>query len=96
MKPLFIPLKSEYYEAFKNGSKREEFRLYGQRWNEQTCPVGREVLLSKGYGTKDRLTGLIRDFKRQHAASMELIHHQSILNIYGTLNVEIARIQIEI
>lgn len=31
MKPLFIPLKSEFYEAFCNGTKDTEYRPYGQR-----------------------------------------------------------------
>lgn len=28
MKPLFIPLKTEYYQAFEEGTKTEELRLY--------------------------------------------------------------------
>jgi len=55
MKPIFIPLKTEYYEAFEDGSKTEELRLYGPRWNEKTCTVGRQVILSKGYGKYARL-----------------------------------------
>ena len=47
MKPLFIPLNTEYFEAFADGSKGEELRLYGPRWNEETCKLGREVVLSK-------------------------------------------------
>jgi len=31
MKPLFIPLKTIYYEAFKDGSKTEELRRYGKK-----------------------------------------------------------------
>lgn len=39
-KPLFIPLKTEYYNAFCDGTKPEEFRKYGDRWNERTCRSG--------------------------------------------------------
>lgn len=46
MKPLFIPLKGEFYEAFADGSKTVEYRRYGPRWNERTCERGRPVVLT--------------------------------------------------
>lgn len=52
MKPLFVPLKTEYYEAFADGSKREELRRYGPRWNEKTCAVGRPVDEAKKGGVR--------------------------------------------
>jgi hypothetical protein len=58
-KPLFIPLKAEYYEDFNRGTKTFEFRLEGPRWNNKTCYKGRQVILSKGYGKKHRLKGVI-------------------------------------
>lgn len=64
MKPLFIPLKTEFFEAFERGDKTIEFRPYGPRWNERTCHVGREVVLSHGYGTKRRLRGVVAAFER--------------------------------
>ena len=63
-KPLFIPLRTEYFDAFCDGSKDTEFRPYGPRWNESTCWLGRPVTLSKGYGKKHRRTGRIVGFKR--------------------------------
>jgi len=48
MKPLFIPLKGEYFDQFQAGTKDTEYRVYGPRWNERTCAVGREVVLSRG------------------------------------------------
>lgn len=54
VRPLFIPLKTEYFQAFADGSKREELRRYGPRWNERTCCVGRDVVLSKGYSKQAR------------------------------------------
>lgn len=59
MKPLFIPLKTEYFEAFKAGTKDTEYRQHGPRWNEDTCYAGRKVVLSKGYGKTERLSGVI-------------------------------------
>lgn len=63
-KPLFIPLMSQYYEAFLDGSKDTEYRPYGPVWNELNCPVGRAVTLSKGYGKKHRLSAVVTSFQR--------------------------------
>jgi hypothetical protein len=64
MKPLFIPLKREYFEAFKAGTKLEEFRPYGRRWNERTCVVGRPVVISLGYGRAHRMVGVVSAFRQ--------------------------------
>ncbi len=61
MKPLFIPLKGEYFDAFVNGDKFFEYRLYGARWNLETCKMKRQVVLSRGYGAKFRADGYIRE-----------------------------------
>lgn len=58
-RPLFIPQLKEYFEAFERGEKTEEYRKYGPRWNETTCPAGREVILSCGYGKARRLNARI-------------------------------------
>lgn len=63
-KPLFIPLKREFFDAFKTGAKTTEFRQYGPRWNERTCRVGRPVVISLGYGKQNRLHGVIEGFSR--------------------------------
>lgn len=44
---------------FIRGEKTKEFRLHGPRWNTKTCRVGREVTLSRGYGTTSRRAGTI-------------------------------------
>lgn len=62
MKPLFIPLKTKFFDAFKNGTKDTEYRAYGPRWNGTTCYAGREVVLSKGYGKQERLRGVVEKF----------------------------------
>lgn len=67
-KALFIPLKREWFEAFKNGRKFREMRVYGPRWNEKTCFVGRRVVLSLGYGKQNRLTGTVIDFEKSQSA----------------------------
>lgn len=61
MKPLFIPLKKEFFEAFERGDKDTEYRIYGARWNEKTCPIGRPATLAYGY-TKRRLYGVVAGF----------------------------------
>ena len=68
MKPLFIPLKREFYTAYACGQKFFEVRRYGPRWNERVCPVGRKVILSCGY-SGSRLRGTIHSFRRSGVAS---------------------------
>jgi ASC-1-like (ASCH) protein len=63
MKALFIPLKAQYYDAFAEGRKTDESRLYGKRWNERTCYACRAVTLSRGYGKKNRISGIIAGFR---------------------------------
>lgn len=48
-KPLFIPLKTEWFLKFESGTKTTEYRAYGPRWNEKTCQYGRPATLSHGY-----------------------------------------------
>lgn len=48
-KPLFIPLRTEWFRAFYDGTKGTEYRAYGPRWNERTCRVGRRATVSHGY-----------------------------------------------
>lgn len=95
-KPLFIPLCTAPYEAFADGSKRDELRLYGPRWNERTCRVGRRVILSKGYGKSNRLSGTIRAFKRQHGSVFGSTYKEAIKRHYETLDHEIAVIGIDL
>jgi hypothetical protein len=59
---LFIPLRGEYFDAFARGEKRTEYRRRGPRWNAETCAIGRRVVLSRGYGKGQRLTGVITGF----------------------------------
>ncbi len=68
---LFIPLKAEFYEAFEREDKRTEYRPYGKRWNERTCPPGRRVVLSYGYGKRRRRTGRVVYFYK-HKTPAEL------------------------
>ena len=96
MKPLFIPLKTEFYEAFACGDKRSELRLYGPRWNERTCPVGRPVVLSKGYGKAHRLNAVIDVFLKRDARTFGSTYQASVLKIYGTLDKPIAEIRLQL
>ena len=70
MKPLFIPLKTEFYEAFVSGAKDTEYRIYGPRWNERTCHLGRDVVISKGYGKQARRTGTIVGFDASYEPTL--------------------------
>ena len=61
-KALFVPLYACWFDMFACGKKRVEFRVYGPRWNERTCRIGRLITLSRGYGKKNRLRGWITGF----------------------------------
>lgn len=58
-KPLFVPLKTEYFRAFERGEKTIEYRIHGPRWSHDTCSPGRPVVLSHGYSGR-RLRGRVR------------------------------------
>jgi len=51
MRPIFIPLRREYYNAFKSGCKQIEYRRVGGQFTLAKCTPGREVTLSLGYGS---------------------------------------------
>ncbi len=94
--PLFIALKTQYFNDFALGVKKDELRLYGKRWNEKSCQIGRAVILSKGYGMHSRMNGIITAFKHQAGHTFGSQYQASILAIYGSLDVEIAVITIKL
>ena len=96
MKPLFIPLKTEFYKLFEAGRKKAEMLKYGPRWNEKTCEIGRPVILSKGYGKKYRIAGKIIDFKKKPAREFDALNKFAIQTCYGTLDIDISVIYIEL
>lgn len=83
LKPLFIPLKRKYFEQFAMGRKTAEFRPFGPRWNHDTCFVGREVILSLGYGRQKRLSGVILDAYQDHSIAF----NYSWQEVYGDRKV---------
>jgi hypothetical protein len=93
-KPLFIPLKGEYFDAFRDGEKDTEFRVYGARWNERTCTIGRSVVLSRGYGKSSRLTGVVAQFERLQARSLNGLQRIAWIKCYGSLELDVAAIKI--
>ncbi len=101
-KPLFLPLKTQYYAAFEIGHKSEEYRLYGKMWNEKNCRIGRRITLSNGYGKKNRLQGIIVGFRKLSLKELTLIYPSvalSLASIYqGRISMDtgIACIEIKI
>ena len=57
-RPLFVPLRSEHFAAFVDGTKTTEWRAWGPRWNDRAIAPGREIVLSKGY-SGDRIRGVV-------------------------------------
>lgn len=64
LKDLFVPLRTKWFRAFESGEKRHEWRPYGARWNAQTLPVGRGVILAHGYNGAGRLRRVIKRVDR--------------------------------
>ena len=78
MKPIFIPLKRCYFEAFERGDKTHEYRRDVPRWSHKNVFPGRPVTLSLGYGKKNRLSAEVVSRKCSWMSSMDWI------NCYGT------------
>lgn len=95
MKPLFIPLKAEYYDAFADGTKRDELRRDGPRWNAKTCQVGREVILSRGYGKQQRMRGKITRFTKMCGDFLSTHDRRELACVYGRTDFEVACIRID-
>lgn len=93
-KPLFIPLKTEWFEAFERGEKEHELRRYGPRWSSTACRVGRPVTLSHGYGKQRRLYGRISSFAVVHASRLWPDDQDAVERTYGTLDINVAVIGI--
>jgi hypothetical protein len=89
---LFVPLKSEYFEAFARGEKDTEYRPFGVRWNERTCRIGRPVVLSKGYGKRHRLRGVVASFARVRTSRPSA----AWAACYGSRECDMAWIQIKV
>ena len=56
MKDLFVPLFKKYFLKIKNGEQNCEIRPANHRsWNSKNVYAGRVLLLSNGYGKKNRI-----------------------------------------
>jgi hypothetical protein len=81
MKNLFVPLKKEYFFAFRDGTKDTEYRIAGKQWNSKTCIIGRKVTLSLGYGNKQRIIMQIKSYEEK---ASELFGDDSdVVKCYG-------------
>ncbi len=90
MKPVFIPLKRQYFEAFKSGHKKIEYRRIGGQFTLANCFPGREVTLSLGYGTRLRLRGtVIRSWVEHYEQPTG-----AIADCYGTEPIDILAVEI--
>src|SRR5688572_15733164 len=96
--PLFVPLKAEYFNDFASGMKTTEYRLYGPRWNERTCRPGREVVLSLGYGKRNRLRGRVASFLADPLVCLDAHTYRELSALFPGIdwNTRIACIGIEL
>lgn len=96
MTPLFIPLKTAYFQQFRHGLKDVEIRRYGPRWNERTCVVGRPVVISHGYQKRGRINGRVRSLHRAHAHELPPKMRGAVHAVYGTLDIDVLLIGVTI
>jgi len=89
MKPLFVPLKRQYFDAFASGEKRIEYRAYGPRWHEGTIVPGRPVTLSCGY-SGPRLEGTVTALRTVSSDSRKFLRE-----FFGT-GVTVAAVHIDL
>lgn len=83
-KPLFIPLNTEYFNAFKSGDKEYEVRKASdKRWGARHCRIGRAVTLSKGYGKYERLSGVVSSFETLPVSSLPSDLQRPFIELYG-------------
>jgi len=95
MKPLFIPLKREFYDAFQRLEKRTEYRRPGGPWNERTCRPGRPVVLSCGYGKARRMKGIVTWFAVRAVRGLAPRDRRDVRRCYGHIP-EVAAIGISL
>ena len=83
-KPLFVPLKSQYYYEFKNGTKTRELRRGSdKRWSAKNCRVGRAATLSRGYGKQDRLSATVSAHKVWRVRGLSPRDYAAFVDCYG-------------
>lgn len=95
-RPLFIPLKAHHFDAFARGEKTVEMRRLGQRWNIRTCPPGREVILSRGYGKEQRLHGTITQLTVAWGCALDAAEQAAMRECYGTADMGVCLIHIKL
>jgi len=88
---LFVPLKKEHFLAFEDGSKTTEYRPFGPRWNQNTVIPGRAVVLSLGYGKKNRLTARVASLTIQKEPPDPVAWR----SVYGDRRCLVAAIEME-
>lgn len=95
MKALFVPLHTEFFNAFNSGEKTHELREYGPRWNEETCAIGRRVRLRKGYSGPE-LWGEIVSFQKVWGQDLPISDREAVTGCYGSSQRFIAKIGVKL
>lgn len=95
-RPLFIPLKAAWFDAFASGAKNAELRPYGPRWNERTCRPGRAATLSKGYGKRHRLAATVAAFGKYDIHTLIPSEQDAFRRCYGRGIRHVARITLTV
>ncbi len=76
MSDLILPLKREYFELIKNGSKQFEYRLFNDYWRKRIEGKNYDrIVLTLGYPRKDDSDRrIVRVYKKPEVITIQHPH----------------------
>ena len=75
---MLIIVRKIWFEEFRSGAKRVEYRRYGRMFNERVCYIGRPVAIANRRDRAGpRLTGVVTSF-----ATVPVSEMPEMLDIY--------------
>lgn len=86
---LRLPVKAEYFEQIKAGTKTEEYRIIKEYWSKRLIKEYDEVWVTLGYPSSDETDKIIK-FKWTGYEIKKITHKE-----FGNKEVDVYAIQLE-
>lgn len=86
---LRLPVKREYFEQIKSGTKTEEYRIIKEYWSKRLIKEYDEVWVTLGYPSSDETDKIIK-FKWTGYEIKKITHKE-----FGNKEVDVYAIQLE-
>ena len=93
---LEIKVFEKYFEQWIDRKKKYEMRIYGEKWNEKTCRVGKKAIIRCGSKGLSSVSGVISGFSVVEACDLPQSDQDTIKEIWGTIDLTMACIEINI